>query len=90
MVFPPGDTPLYNHSLPVIEKWLKNLGCQQDTNNLNRWEVERFNWKGEISLEIEGITVRYLKTDGRGREIQRSFKYSLSRQDIEAAIFEGP
>lgn len=66
MVFPPGDTPLYNHSLPVIEKWLKSLGCQQDTNNLNRWEVERFNWKGEIYLEIEDITVRYL-IEGEGR-----------------------
>ncbi len=90
MVLPPAHTPLYNHSLPAIEQWLVNLGCQQDRNNLHCWEVERSNWKGEISLEIEGITVRYFKTDAKGREIQRSFKYSLSRQDIEAAIFEGP
>ncbi|MHC5818839.1 MAG: DUF3143 domain-containing protein, partial [Nostoc sp.] len=26
----PSDTPLYNHSLPQIEQWLKDQGCQQD------------------------------------------------------------
>jgi hypothetical protein len=34
--------------------------------------------------------VRYFPSGEVGQEIQRSFKYSLSRRDIEQAIFAGP
>jgi hypothetical protein len=34
--------------------------------------------------------VRYFEFGDRARAVQRSFKYSLSRQDIEDAIFAGP
>jgi hypothetical protein len=38
-------------------------------------------------MDIEDIRVRYIMG---GRDIQRAFPYSLSRQDVEDAIFAGP
>jgi hypothetical protein len=34
--------------------------------------------------------VRYLQAGAEGQDLQRAFKYSLSRQDLEEAIFSGP
>jgi hypothetical protein len=90
MTLPLAETPLYNHPLPDIENWLTSLGCKQDPKNLHCWNVERPAWKGEISLEVEVLVVRYLKAAADGQDITRAFKYSLSRQDIEAAVFSGP
>jgi hypothetical protein len=86
----PSTTPLYNHPLPEIEKWLVNLGCHQDRYNIHCWWVERSNWKAELCLDIEELVVRYINASEAGKDIIRSFKYSLSRQDIEAAVFSGP
>jgi hypothetical protein len=90
MTLPTSTTPLYNHPLPEIEKWLQNLGCQQNPNYLHCWMIEKPNWTAEICLEIEELTVRYLAAGEDGGNIQRSFKYSLSRHDIELAVFSGP
>lgn len=90
MELPNPDTPLYNHSLPTIEKWLSDRGCQQDRQNLHCWYVERPAWKAEICLDIEELVVRYLEAGEQNQDINRSFKYSLSRQDIEDAVFSGP
>ncbi len=90
MKFPSPDTPLYNHSLPAIEKWLSQLGCQQNAENLSCWTVQRINWQAEIILETEEIVVSYLKAGADGSDIYRAFKYSLSRKDVEDAIFAGP
>lgn len=84
------DTPLYNHPLPDIEQWLRARGCQQDRTDLHCWHVQRLRWKAELWLDTEEITVRYLQAGEGGRDIQRSFKYSLSRQDVEDAVFSGP
>ncbi|HEY9874187.1 MAG TPA: DUF3143 domain-containing protein [Candidatus Obscuribacterales bacterium] len=89
MTLPSADTPLYNHPLPQIEQWLKAQGCQQDRNELHCWRVDRPTWKAELWLDVEELTVRYLQAD-EGRDVQRSFKYSLSRQDVEDAVFSGP
>ena len=86
----PANTPLFNHPLPEIERWLKDLGCEQDAEERHYWTVERSAWKAELWLEREELTVRYTSTDDSGRDIQRSFKYSLSRRDIEDAVFSGP
>lgn len=86
---PPADTPLYNHPLPQIEYWLSSHGCEQDAKELHLWRLDRPNWHAEIWLDIEELTVRYLQTSD-GRDVQRSFKYSLSRQDLDAAVFAGP
>ncbi len=105
MTLLPTDTPLYNHPLPEIEQWLVSMGCKQDDTQLHSWRIDKGNWQAELCLEIEELTVRYYSLD-RGdvganirsgstltteeREIYRTFKYSLSRQDIENAVLAGP
>jgi hypothetical protein len=84
------DIPLYNYPLPQIEQWLINLGAYQQRDNIHCWLVERASWKAEICLEVEELTVRYINGGEGGNDLLRSFKYSLSRQDIEAAVFDGP
>ena len=90
MVMPTADTPLYNHPLPDIEQWLSGQGCHQNPEALHEWHVEKTTWKADITLEVDSIVVRYLDTPPSGEDIQRIFKYSLSRQDLEEAIFSGP
>ncbi len=87
---PPANTPLYNHPLPDIEQWLKAQGCKQDRANLHCWQLEKASWKAELCLDVEELSVRYLGAAADGRDVQRTFKYSLSRQDVEDAIFDGP
>lgn len=84
------ETPLYNHPLPEIEEWLREMGCEQNRDELNTWYVEKPSWKAEIQLDIEQLNVRYINAASSTQDIKRSFKYSLSRQDIQAAVFSGP
>ncbi|MGD1859815.1 MAG: DUF3143 domain-containing protein [Leptolyngbyaceae cyanobacterium] len=90
MVMPSADTPLYNHPLPDIEQWLREQGCHQNPDALNEWHVEKVSWQADISLDIDAIVVQYLKAPPSGEDVQRVFKYSLSRQDLQEAIFSGP
>jgi hypothetical protein len=84
------DAPLYNHPLPQIESWLTAQGCQQDRELLHCWHIEKPTWQATLYLEEDRLTVNYLNADADGGTIQRSFKYSLSRRDLEDAIFAGP
>lgn len=90
MALPSADTPLYNHPLPDIETWLRQQGCVQSSEALHQWHVTRTDWAADLSLEIDSLVVRYLKAGGDGQDIQRVFKYSLSRQDLDEVIFSGP
>ena len=91
MSLPKADTPLYNHTLPTIEDWLRNKGCDRDRDNIHCWHLDRADWKAEICLDTEEITVRYFDTvDTNQNNLSRSFKYSLSREDVESAVFSGP
>jgi len=90
MSLPSADTPLYNHPLPQIEQWLKDQGCQQDQKQLHCWRIQRPNWEAELWLDIDQLTIRYIDAEAIGQDIQRSFKYSLSRKDVEQAVFSGP
>jgi hypothetical protein len=90
MSLPEADTPLYNHSLPTIEDWLRSQGCDRDRDNLHCWYLDRSAWKAEICLDTEELTVRYFDTEQESQNLSRSFKYSLSRQDVEDAVFSGP
>lgn len=90
MTLPTPDTPLYNHPLPEIEAWLRSKGCQQDFEELNHWYLKQSNWTADLWLDVDQITVRYSEMEESAQNIQRSFKYSLSRQDIEDAVFSGP
>jgi hypothetical protein len=100
MTLLPTDTPLYNHPLPEIEQWLMSMGGEQDSNELHCWHITSADWQAELCLDIEELTVRYstksnspqvsssASSDYQG--IYRTFKYSLSRQDIENAVLAGP
>ncbi|GAB4370398.1 MAG: DUF3143 domain-containing protein [Elainellaceae cyanobacterium] len=90
MALPPADTPLYNHPLPDIEEWLRSKGCEQDQTTLHHWQIQTSGWEADLWLDIDALTVRYLRAGEGGRDIQRSFKYSLSRQDLDDVIFSGP
>jgi hypothetical protein len=84
------DIPLYNYPLPEIETWLRGLGCEQDRQEIHCWLVERPHWQAQICLDVEELSVRYLQAGADGKDIVRSFKYSLTRSDIESAVFDGP
>ena len=90
MALPSADTPLYNHTLPDIELWLTQQGCKQDTSELNRWKISKPAWRADLLLETDSLIVRYIDAGNGGEDIQRGFKYSLSRQDLEDVIFSGP
>ena len=47
-------------------------------------------WQADISLDTDSLVVRYINGGADGQDVQRVFKYSLSRQDLQAAIFSGP
>jgi Protein of unknown function (DUF3143) len=87
---PPADTPLYNHPLPLIEAWLTEQGCQRDSQNLHHWTIARQDWQAEIELDVEQITVCYRHAGANGQDLSRSFKYALSRKDVQEAVFAGP
>jgi Protein of unknown function (DUF3143) len=87
---PAADTALYNHPLPVIEAWLTAQGCAQDSGSAHTWHVSRDQWRAEIALDVDQLTVCYRNADARGQDLYRAFKYALSRKDIEDAVFAGP
>lgn len=90
MALPPPNTPLYNHPLPEIEDWLRANGCQQSEDDIHCWSVKKLSWEAEICLDVDSLTVRYLEAGEGGRDLQRTFKYSLSRKDLDEAVFGGP
>jgi hypothetical protein len=89
-MLPSADTPLYNHPLPEIEQWLVSQGCQRDQDDIHCWSVQQQGWTAQLCLDVDSLTVRYFGAGEDGRDILRSFKYSLSRRDLDEAIFAGP
>jgi hypothetical protein len=87
---PSADTALYNHPLPLIEAWLTEQGGERDRDTPHVWRIKRDNWRAEIELDVDQLAVRYLNADASGQDLSRAFKYSLSREDIQAAVFSGP
>jgi len=74
----------------MVETWLKSKNCRQDSQKLNNWLVQCRDWQAEISMDIEEIRVRYINALSGNKDVNRAFPYSLSRKDIEDAIFTGP
>jgi hypothetical protein len=87
---PAADTALYNHPLPMIEAWLESQGCKRDNDSAHTWHVARDQWRAEIELDVDQLTVCYHQADANGQDFYRAFKYALSRKDIEDAVFAGP
>ncbi|XP_039121408.1 uncharacterized protein LOC120258124 [Dioscorea cayenensis subsp. rotundata] len=89
---PEKKKPLYCHSLPCIEAWLKSLGFSQSRDDRAVWNVEKPDWLAQLSLDVTDLYIRYLKS-GPGnleKDVERRFSYALSREDIENAILGGP
>ncbi|KAL5727192.1 hypothetical protein ACHQM5_000414 [Ranunculus cassubicifolius] len=89
---PEKKKPLYSHSLPCIEAWLKKLGFFQSREDRALWYIEKSDWHAQLSLDITDLYIRYLKS-GPGdieKDVERRFSYALSRDDIENAILGGP
>ena len=84
----PSTKPLYSHALPEIEDWLTEQGCDRNAQDISQWKIARSDWSAELYLDVDSIIANYTSADGK--EVQRSFKYSLSRNDLEEAIFSGP
>ncbi|KDP20153.1 hypothetical protein JCGZ_00036 [Jatropha curcas] len=89
---PDKKKPLYSHSLPCIEAWLRDLGFYQSKDDRAVWFVEKPEWRAQLSLDMTDLYIRYLKS-GPGsleKDVERRFSYALSREDIENAILGGP
>ncbi|MFN9644901.1 MAG: DUF3143 domain-containing protein [Cyanobacteriota bacterium] len=87
MTLPPEETPLYNHPLPALEAWLRQLGARQEEPHSSGWTLRRDAWTARIALEVEEVKVVWREPGG---ESVRLFPYGLSRADAEAAILAGP
>lgn len=89
---PEKKKPLYSHSLPCIEAWLRSLGFYQSKEDRAVWLVEKPEWHAQLSLDITELYIRYMKS-GPGsleKDVERRFSYALSREDIENAVLGGP
>ncbi|KNA05785.1 hypothetical protein SOVF_187230 [Spinacia oleracea] len=89
---PDKKKPLYSHSLPCIESWLKSLGFHQSNEDRAVWFIEKSEWRAQLSLDITELYIRYMK-NGPGsleKDMERRFSYALSREDIENAVLGGP
>ncbi|XP_045811460.1 uncharacterized protein LOC123905779 [Trifolium pratense] len=89
---PDKTKPLYSHSLPCIEAWLKSLGFNQSKDDRALWLVNKGDWHAQLSLDVTDLYIRYLKS-GPGnleKDVERRFSYALSREDIENAVLGGP
>ncbi|KAL2577604.1 hypothetical protein GLYMA_16G172700v4 [Glycine max] len=89
---PEKSKPLYSHSLPCIEAWLRNLGFCQNNEDRALWVVHKPDWHAELFLDLTDLYIRYLKS-GPGnleKNMERRFSYALSREDIENAVLGGP
>lgn len=89
---PDKKKPLYAHSLPCIEAWLKKLGFFQSKEDRAVWFVENPDWHAQLSLDVTDLYIRYMRS-GPGnldKDVERKFSYALSREDIENAILGGP
>jgi hypothetical protein len=84
---PPERTPLYNHPLPALEAWLRQLEARQDPASPSAWELAGPGWTARIVLETEDLAVHW---SGAGGERLRRFPYGFGRADVEAAILAGP
>ena len=84
---PPAETPLNQHSLIALEAWLSQIGAKKSSVNPSDWLLEASKWSAQISLGRDELCVVWKYGE---LENQRCFSYGFSRNDVEAAINEGP
>ncbi len=84
---PSSTTPLNQHSLLAIEFWLHSLGANKNEMNPCLWTWVRNECSAEIEIMQDELKVTWFS---REKGSQFSFPYGLSRQDVEAALKQGP
>ncbi|GMN44478.1 hypothetical protein TIFTF001_013685 [Ficus carica] len=57
---PDKKKPLYSHSLPCIEAWLRSLGFYQSKEDRAVWLVEKPDWHAQLSLDVTDLYIRLL------------------------------
>ena len=80
-------TPLNQHSLGALELWLSKLGAKQSNENPCFWV-----WllpESSAEIEVRQDELRVTWAEGR-KKSQFNFPYGLSREDVEAALKQGP
>ncbi len=87
MLLPPATTPLNQHSLGALESWLSALGATKSENDPCLWLWLLPQWSAEIELGQDELRVTWVEGI---RKSQFGFPYGLPRQDIEAALRQGP
>lgn len=60
---PDKNKPLYAHSLPCIEAWLKSLGFYQSKDDRALWFVEKPDWHAQLSLDVTDLYIRFVPSD---------------------------
>jgi hypothetical protein len=56
---PEKKKPLYTHSLPCIEAWLRNIGFAQAREDPSVWVAEMPLWHARLSLDVTDVHIRY-------------------------------
>lgn len=57
---PDKKKPLYAHSLPCVEAWLRSLDFHQSKEDRAVWFVEKSDWHAHLSLDITDLYIRYI------------------------------
>ena len=57
---PDKKKPLYAHSVPCIEAWLRNLGFYQSKDDVAVWFVEKIDWHAQLSLDVTDLCIRFV------------------------------
>lgn len=55
---PDKKKPLYSHSLPCVEGWLKDLGFVQSNDDRAVWVIEKNDWHAKLSLDVTDLYIR--------------------------------
>lgn len=55
---PEKNKPIYAHSLPCLEAWLKSLGFHQSKDDRAVWFVDKSDWHAHLSLDVTDLHIR--------------------------------
>ena len=55
---PEKSKPLYSHSLPCIEAWLRSLGFWQSKDDRALWLIQKPDWHAHLSLDVTDLYIR--------------------------------
>lgn len=57
---PEKKKPLYSHSLPCVEAWLRSVGFYQSRDDRAVWFIEKPDWHAQLSLDVTDLYIRFV------------------------------